>query len=922
MVLFLTDGVFGQQFDEKNTWSVNLKIAFGHTHSSRSTKRVKLIAASAGLKINQVSGQQLEGGDHVVPEILFNCGAGDVDELIASISWPTPTAALRKMAQHQGRMWAYLLANGSPGQTKRLSSDIWNKPDSPLITIQLNKEGTEGFSVGLEQLLTHGAMWLPEHDIFLSLADEPIDFKKHLAGLKGERILDLVSKSPDASLEQFRNNWIDFGNPLSWNAPWQTKYMGTTGHLTVTAAAHGSIYKYAIDRWANIRPDFASPHKFSLDFQWPGAQWEQQKISNGLPIIVTELKSEEQSCQIEQFAAPLVNLTGQHHGDRETVLLTKLKFFGKEGPLKFYISLNHEAKESQLELIKIRDQWAVVDKQTRLIWLMLETGKEVTVEAEKVIPIDHGQKIFISLTATLKKGEVKELIVKLPSPAVAPAAASKIVDLDFSSARESVISYWQNWINQGAYFEVPEPEVNALFKASLWHALILPRHKTDENGILRMDLPYANTAYGQENAGWPVNQAVYVDYMIYGLRGYEKVAGNELASIFHSQQQADGRIAGFANWGVYSPAQLYTIAQNYLLSQNAVEFKKLLPAAMKTLDWCLGQVRKANLADRKTGLILAPLNDLTNTEREWAFTQAYFVAGLELFGRALAQYGDHRAESVLDMASQMKRKVTRAFARSSVESPIVQLEDGTWINYVPTDAMTPRRMMEQWYPTDVDCGPLHLSRLGVFAPHSWLTTAMLNDHEDNLFLQNLGAANEPVYVQQGNTYLLRDDPKSAIRSFYSLMACGFSHGQLTSLEHRWAWDQYYGPPSTDGAWFELYRKMLLNEIGKDTLIIGQAIPRKWLENGKRIVVKKAPTYFGPLSFTMESQAAKNEIKAVVDLFDRRLPQELIVRFRHPDGKPIQSVSINGKNWDDFNIEKEHITINKPLGLNYQITIRY
>ena len=919
---FITVGVFAQQFTDKSTWNVNLKIAFGHTHPTRSIKWVKLIEASAGLSINQISGQLLEGGDRVGSEVLFNCGAGDVDELIANISWPVPTAVLKNMAQQHGGMWGYLFENGASGQIKRLSADIGNQPDAPTLTIKLNKEGTEGFSVRLEQLLKYGAMWLPEHDIFLSFADHPIDFNQHIAGLKGERILNLVSKSPDASLEQFRNNWTDFGNPLKWNVSWQTKYRGTTGHLTVTAAAHGSIYKYAIDRWANIRPDFASPHKFRLDFQWPGAHWEQQKILNGLPLIVTNLKNDEQSCQIEQFATPLVNLTNQPTGDIETVLLTKLKFFGKEGPIKFYISLNNEAKDSQLELIKIKNHCAVVDQQTRHIWLMLETGQEVTIELEKVIPIDNGQMIFISLTATLKKGEVKELIVKLPSPTVAPAAASKINDLNYLAVRKSVINYWQEWINRGAYFEVPEQEVNALFKASLWHALILPRHKIDENGRLHMDLPYANTAYGQKNADWPVNQAVYVDYMIYGLRGYERVATDELASMFHSQQQGDGRIAGFANWGVYSPAQLYTVAQNYLLSQNGDEFKKLLPAAMKTLDWCLDQVRKANRGERKSGLIVGPLNDLTKEEREWAFTQAYFVAGLELFGKALSKYGDRRAGEVLVMASNMKKNVVSEFARSSVKSPIVQLEDGTWINYVPTDAMTPRRMMEQWYPTDVDCGPLHLSRLGVLEPYSWLTTAMLNDHEDNLFINNLGAANEPVYVPQGNTYLLRDDPKSAIRSFYSLMACGFSHGQLTSLEHRWAWGQYYGPPSTDGAWFELYRKMLLNEIGKNTLIIGQAIPRKWLENGKRIVVKKAPTYFGLLSFIMESQATNNKIKTVVDLSDRNVPEKLIVRFRHPEKKPIKSVIVNGVVWKDFNKEKEQITINQPVARNYQITARY
>ena len=209
----------------------------------------------------------------------------------------------------------------------------------------------------------------------------------------------------------------------------------------------------------------------------------------------------------------------------------------------------------------------------------------------------------------------------------------------------------------------------------------------------------------------------------------------------------------------------------------------------------------------------------------------------------------------------MRADVERAFARASVKSPVVQLADGTWNNYVPCDAMTPRRLLDVWYPTDVDCGPLHLARLAAIDPRGWLATAMLHDHEDNLFLNQWGMANEPVYNQQATAYLYRDEPEAAIRAFYSMMACAFSHHQLTPLEHRWAWGQYYMPPSTDGAWFELYRNMLLNELSGDgTLFIGQAVPRAWLADGKHIVVERAPTYFGPVSFT--SPAKRPAIPAV------------------------------------------------------------
>jgi hypothetical protein len=270
----------------------------------------------------------------------------------------------------------------------------------------------------------------------------------------------------------------------------------------------------------------------------------------------------------------------------------------------------------------------------------------------------------------------------------------------------------------------------------------------------------------------------------------------------------------------------------------------------------------------------------------------------------------------------MKKNVVTAFSRSSVQSPVVQLADGTWINYIPTDALTSRRMLDEWYPTDVDTGPLHLSRLGVFDPKSWLTTAMLNDHEDNLYLDNQGAANEPIYVPQATAYLLRDEPKAAIRSFYSLMACGFSNGQLTPLEHRWAHPQYYGPPSTDGAWFEIYRKMLIHEIGDDTLMIGQAIPRVWLENGKQINVKNAPTYFGEISFSIKGISDMNVIDATIGLSDRNPPKELWIRFRHPEEKPIRSVIVNGQPWENFDIEKETIIISEPDQNTYVISASY
>ena len=134
---------------------------------------------------------------------------------------------------------------------------------------------------------------------------------------------------------------------------------------------------------------------------------------------------------------------------------------------------------------------------------------------------------------------------------------------------------------------MPEPVVNDLFRANLWHALRLPRRHGGQGPGVKIDLPYTNFAYGQDGTPWPINQAVYVDDMIYDLRGYHDVSLEELLCIYQNNQGPDGHVGGYANWGVYTPGMLYASARYFLLSQDRAGFERLLPATLKSMDWCL-----------------------------------------------------------------------------------------------------------------------------------------------------------------------------------------------------------------------------------------------------------------------------------------------------------------------------------------------
>ena len=87
---------------------------------------------------------------------------------------------------------------------------------------------------------------------------------------------------------------------------------------------------------------------------------------------------------------------------------------------------------------------------------------------------------------------------------------------------------------------------------------------------------------------------------------------------------------------MYTPAMLYASGQYYLLSHDKRGFDLLLPYALKALDWCRKEYKRAQERSDLQGLVEGPLNDGTG-EGVWAINQAYMYAGMERFGTALAR---------------------------------------------------------------------------------------------------------------------------------------------------------------------------------------------------------------------------------------------------------------------------------------------
>lgn len=851
-------------------------------------------------------------------------GGGHTELRMFLLSYPKSEV---KPLQNLQVIWADLIAHSDADTVRRLTQDPAWRIDSRKLTVELNAEGTRGFSLTIDQLLRNNAFWIPSLDLYIATGDSAVSFADHqraISAHQGGRVLDQVQVAPEASYQQFKDQWEDMGSP-NYAHPAQQG----PGHI-VCLGWDSAISKFGIDRAAGVWNDYGNPDHFRFWFEFGnvaegvGRYSKQQTLADGLPVITTVLERAGVRYEIEQFAYPLNGPPKQRSGELNMVLMQKVILTDLLGQARTVpVTLVHErrfASQEDTDVIAEHEggRLLLLDAAHRNTLLAL-TGAGAGVAWSGTRESEQQMKrLNITFPVDLPAGGSRQFFVTLPSPVVSREARQSLLDLDYNAARSRTLAFWTDYLARGTQITVPEKAVNDLFRANLWHALRLPRRHDDG----RIDLPYSNFAYDQTGTPWPVNQAVYVDYMLYGLRGYNNIASEEMEAIYRNNQEFSGHVNGWAHWLVYTPGMLYAVAQDFLLSGDRQSFDKLLPDTLKAIDWTLEQVRGAARESGPTqGIVAGPLNDLTGSGY-WAFNQAYLYAGLDLIGKALARAGHPRAEECRRTAEEFRVAVERGFRAAAVRSPLVQLRDHTWIPYVPCEATKYGRIYEQWYPTDVDTGAVHLLRLKALPADGDLAESLLNDHEDNLFLGGLGMANEPVYNQQATAYLLRDDVKATIRAFYSQMASAFSQSVFEPVEHRWRWGQFFGPPSTDGSWFEVYRNMLVRELDDETLLLGQATPRRWLEDGQRIEVKRAPTWFGNVSFELRSLARSGSIRATFQLDGRQSVKSLLLRLRHPEASQIRRVTVNGEEWRDFDPAKEWVRIPSPGGRAYTVVATY
>jgi hypothetical protein len=404
-------------------------------------------------------------------------------------------------------------------------------------------------------------------------------------------------------------------------------------------------------------------------------------------------------------------------------------------------------------------------------------------------------------------------------------------------------------------------------------------------------------------------------------------------------------------------AIMFALTEHFRLTGDLAWLRKHAPRMKANVEWILRQRRI--LADilpgggRLWSKGLQPAHVVTpDSERmhmQFYESEAYYWLAVSRLAEALSLIDPAEGARLAAEAAAYRKDLAAAIDRSIALTPVVPVRDGTYRSFVPfapyvrgfaAGAWGWRRCQGHvgaiYWDTVQSADPL-ISPAGLLSPEDPRVQGHLDVLEDRLLLENTKVhertkgydpqkhwfSHASFQYQCGlerhaNIHLAAGDAPNFIRSILNQYAVDIMPGEYTFREHTTG-----GPPDKiyeESCFLERLRMMLVMEDG-DTLWLARGTPRAWLAQGQRIAVSSAPTHFGPVDYTIVSDADHGGIAATVQMPSRNQPKAALLRLRHPRAAKIQAVTVNGKAWSDFDKDRELIRLHGLSG-KVEVTVRY
>ncbi len=645
------------------------------------------------------------------------------------------------------------------------------------------------------------------------------------------------------------------------------------------------------------------------------AQWEQGGIRYTQTAFATRLEAGGlgwPDMQADDTTVLMLRIESENRGGKsaQATLQSALQVDGQSMPLNLREGLAY-AQLSQGEVVR----YALDGPASALL--------------NPVGKIDYSER--------LAPGAKRTLIIKIPFITLDQRAElDRLKNLSFDDEFNRVRNFWRQRADQSCQIRTPDKEISSFYRAVVSHLLINCGREVKADRLMARVGGFSYGVYGNESC-----------MMITDLdrRGLHQEAERCLETFLHYQgtsplpgeylsQEAVFNGAGGWESGGYNQHHgwiLWAMAEHYWHTGDRTWLQRNAPKLIKACRWIIRERARSQAfpADSLRGIErgLLPHGSLEDIAdwRCWLSNNVFSWWGLDALAKALADINHPEAKELLAEAEAYRADMLAAFKEAMIRSPLVRLRDGSSIPAIPSEVHRRGRTFG-WITTTLE-GPIYLIRTGAIAPNDPLALCIMQDYEDNLYLSEQfgyspkyipehwfsrgGFSQQPNLLCSPIPYLMRDEIKHYLRSYFNAFAVGFYQHTKMLTEHPlpdlgdWRGDHYKSSDESNSTYW--LRLMFIAEH-QGRLFLGQAIPRMWLADGNAPAIERAATHFGPMSLRFESHAAQGSITAILDPPVRRVPEQTWLRFRHPQGATIKRVTIDGKSWDKFDAQKEWIEL--------------
>ena len=791
-------------------------------------------------------------------------------------------------------------------------------PNSTIISIG---NGAESFSFFLRDVNAQSPIWIPEYQVVVLPDGVSMSYDETVAFIKSRHLvskIDNIEQAEEASFEAAEKVTRKMSAPI---------WLGISRDIRrfeISEELPDALSTYQTDKmviptmaWSRLVDEGVSPHPISYNYSFSRGVGAYDNITRSLedgvfPIYQSVtvdddvVYSSKSFVTLEKSILVEENVRGTHFMISDSYSGGRSWTETQRKQLEEVLSKTPEADEETVLVIHtvITNTGAV----PRYAWMKIPyatfPGGEYTYDPATgfssfkdgrvfCISFIGGQPVPNEETAVLiQPGESMDVDYFLPHRPIVPARAEMLAQRPYEELHAQCKAFWQSKLDAAARIHVPEERIDNMIRAGLLHLELITFGDRDQGTLAPNVGVYS--PIGTESA--PIIQ-------FYESMGLTEQARRCL-QYFLDTQQEDGRIVNYFGYTIETGAVLWSIGEYYRYTKDRQWIEQIKPQILKAcnylIEWRARNFRE-ELRGRGYGMIDGKVADPEDQFHQFMLN-GYSYLGLKRICEVLEDIGSGEAPSLTAEARSWLKDILDSFHSCLASSPVVPISDGSWCPTCSPWAESPTarfllhkaenyRSHGTFMTADGLLGPIHLLFTEVIDPGSRDASIVLKYYRD-IVCQGNSFFSQPYYGKYNMLQARLGMVKPFLNTYYYTVAPHIDHSTGTFWEHYFKVSVH--KTHEESNFLMETRQMLYHESG-DTLKLLSVIPRRWMEDGEKIVLDSVLSYFGPVNLDVVSHVAEGEIRADVSCPDPRKPSTVKIRLPHPDGK--RAVHVTGGSYD-------------------------